>query len=190
MCCQFRSKCNQLVTKRWPVPNTNPTTSVTSSSNSTNLSSDVLPSSPKSSSRPKPKVTLMAGDSFFERLSADKLGKRKKRVINIAKGGSKIKQTESSIIKFHDENLDYDVDKVFLSVGTNDIRHCYNNGVKHLKPAVNKLVKVVKELFPNAKIYVQSLIPLPLGNRFTSINVLSFNSLLFDLCSKNHIYFM
>ena len=172
--------------------NATPTSPATTPSTSRNISStsDSLPSTHKLSSRPKPKISLMAGDSFFERLNADKLGKRKKKVVNIAKGGSKLTQTENSIKKFHRENVDYNVDKVFLSIGTNDIRHCYDNGVKHLKPVVNKLIKVVKELFPSAKIYVQSLIPLPLGNRFTSRNVLNFNNLLYDLCVKNHIYYV
>ena len=160
------------------------------SSSPISKSTSSLPADIPKPNKPKPNVVLMAGDSFFERLKADKLGKRKKKVINIGKGGSKISQTENSIIRFHRENLDYNVDKVFLSVGTNDIRQCFDNGVKHLKPALNKLMKTTKRLFPSAKIFVQSLIPLPLRNSYTSSNVLSFNTLLYDMCVKNRIFYV
>ena len=65
----------------------------------------------------KYKVTLLAGDSFLERLDPARLGKNKKRVISIAKGGSKISQVQNSIENFALENEDLVVEKLFLNNG-------------------------------------------------------------------------
>ena len=89
--------------------------------------------------------TLIAGDSFVTPLKSNLLGKGKKSVFNISKGGQKISQVEKSIETFYLSQSDMFVEKVFLSVGTNDIRNCFN-GVKHLRSPLTQLVKKVNSI--------------------------------------------
>ena len=138
----------------------------------------------------KPKVTLLAGDSFLDRLDPARLGKNKKRVISIAKGGNKISQVQNSIENFASEHEDLVVEKLFLNFGTNDIRHC-RSGVNHLKSHVISVIKKAKELFPTSKIFVQSLIPLPPnGNPAACRNVTQMNSIIYDVCSRYHVLYL
>ena len=48
----------------------------------------------------KTDICLLPGDSHFVRLDADRLGKGKIKVLNISKGGSKIRDTEKAIADF------------------------------------------------------------------------------------------
>ena len=76
-------------------------------------------------------------------------------------------------------------------VGTNDIRNCHERGVLYLKTPLEGLFSMAKQLFPNAKVCIQSLLPIPSnGNRFSDRNVLSMNRLIFNLCSKYRIFFI
>ena len=95
-----------------------------------------------------------------------------------------------SLSEFSKDNPELDVTKLFICVGTNDIRNCHERGVFHLKTPLETLFSKAKELFPNAKVYIQSL-PIPSnGNRFSDRNVLSMNRLIFNLCSKHKIFFI
>ena len=133
---------------------------------------------------------MLGGDSFTERLDANKLGKGKKKVLNISKGGSKISDVQKSLETFHNEHKDtYSIGKLFLSIGANDIRHC-TSGVKHLKGPVNSLIKCAKQLFPVAKIFVQSVLPLPVTRLSVARNVNGMNWLLYNTCSKFHVLFL
>ncbi len=87
--------------------------------------------SPDSSSIHKKRAVLIAGDSFTARLDEKRLGKGKMEVVKVAQGGRKIQEVQNDIEKFVAANTQYDIHKVIVSVGTNDIRHC-KNGVKHL----------------------------------------------------------
>ncbi len=139
---------------------------------------------------PKKKIVLMAGDSFFQRLDEKKLAKGKQTVYNIAKGGSKIEAVQQSIKAFVDEHPELEIKKLFISVGTNDIRNCHK-GVYHLKGPLKKLMAQVKLLAPSAKIWFQSLLPIPAnGNHDVERNVVSMNNLIFELCSKNRLLFV
>ena len=97
---------------------------------------------------------LLLGDSFLSRLDGAKLGKSKKVVLNMARGGNKIKDVELSIDNFKDNNNNrqYLVDQVFVSVGTNDIRYS-RNGVSHLKGELFGLMRKIKQSFPRAKLF-------------------------------------
>lgn len=137
-------------------------------------------------------ATLLIGDSFFERLDATRLGKSKKVVLNLAKGGSKIPDIIRTIEEFSNkaDNHKYLVDQVFLSVGTNDIRHC-RNGVNNLKGELFGLVRRIKHMFPKSKIFLQSLLPLPITYANCSYvirNVLDFNRIIYHVCSHERVY--
>ena len=80
----------------------------------------------------------------------EKLGKGKQSVFKIAKGGRKIDAVLQSLNEFSADNLELDVTKLFICVGTNDIRNCHEGGVSHLKTPLQTLFTTAKERFPNA----------------------------------------
>ena len=90
-------------------------------------------------------VILVAGDSFYNRLDTDKLGKGKKAVINIATGGSKMEKVQKAISDFAINNPSKRVTKCFINIGTNDIRNCAN-GIKHLKSPLCSFMKSIKNI--------------------------------------------
>ena len=142
---------------------------------------------------PKIPTSIIVGDSFAARLDANRLSKGCKNVINVAKGGNKIPDAIDSIKKFH-ENPDNDkliIDQVFISIGTNDIRHCRGEGVARYKGELFKLTRYIKDVFPGAKIFYQSLIPLPITHENSSYiarNLLQFNRILFEVCKHERVF--
>ncbi len=146
--------------------------------------------SPAPASTNRKKVTLLAGDSFFERLDEKKLGKGKQEVHKVAKGGRKIDAVERAIESFVTEHPELEIKTLFVCVGTNDIRNC-NEGVSHLKTPLSEFMKKIKVLAPSARIFVQSLLPLPSnGNVNVVRNVLSMNNLIFSLCAKYKLFYL
>ena len=172
----FRKLVPQTVPPKEDSPDVPPQDESSSSSNTGNPS-------------PKKKIVLLAGDSYFERLDEEKLGKGKQTIYKVAKGGRKIDNVLDSIQTFVGSNPHLEIKKLFIYVGTNDIRHCREKSVWHLKTPLQSFFTTIKQLAPEAKIYVQSLLPIPSnGNRFGERNVLNMNRLLFSLCSKNRIF--
>ncbi len=138
----------------------------------------------------KKKVTLLAGDSFFERLDEKKLGKGKQEVYKVAKGGRKINAVEKAIESFVTEHPELEIKTLFVCIGTNDIRNC-KQGVKHLKTPLSDFMKRIKVLAPSAKIFVQSLLPLPPnGDPSVVRNVLAMNNLMYSLCVKYKLFYL
>ena len=136
----------------------------------------------------KPKaIILLAGDSFLKDLDPSKLGKGKKPVVNISKGGSKIRQVEDSLKQFATNGPP--VHKLFLSIGANDIRYV-KNGVQHLKTPITNLLKIAKSLFPGASIFIQSMLPLPLQKPTTICNILDLNYMIFNICTRLKVFYM
>ena len=142
-------------------------------------------------SEPPRRVCLVAGDSYAARLDAAKLGRSVCCVENIAKGGAKIGHVIQQLEDYSRENKGVIVEKLLLSVGTNNMRNCYN-GVEHLRGHFKALCEKINILFPNSKVYFQSLIPLPCKNRFDWIsnrNIIDFNKIVMNECTyrKFHI---
>ena len=122
-------------------------------------------------------VVLIAGDSFAARLDPKLLGKGKKDVRNISIGGRKIEAVEKDIEEFLTANPQLGISKLFVSVGTNDIRNC-KNGVKHLKKALSDLMHKIKSLLPNTKVWFQSIPPInPNGSKYIARHVLLMNNI-------------
>ena len=143
------------------------------------------------SSSTKKKVVLLAGDSYFHRLDEEKLGKGKQPVYKVAKGGRKIDDILHSIKSFVDNNQNLEIKQLFVCVATSEFRYCREKSIWHLKTPLQSFFTSIKQLAPNVKIYVQSLLPIPSnGNRFGERNVLDMNRLLFGLCSKNRVFFV
>jgi len=138
----------------------------------------------------KQKIVLVAGDSFAARLDEKLLGKNKQVVKNIAVGGSKLDKVKRDIEKFVKDNPNLEVVKLFVSVGTNDIRYC-DNGIAHLKSAVSSLMSSIKLILPTAKVWFQSIPPInPNGCKFTERNVIQMNNLIYNMCSRYRHYFL
>ena len=141
----------------------------------------------------KKRVVLMAGASFYERLDAEKLGTRRSRkvtVVKLSRGGRKIAEVQKSVEDYLALNPDIDVKSLFVSIGTNDIRHC-TDGIKHLRSPLCEFIKTMKKLCPNAKIWVQSLLPIPInGLMHIGRNVIAMNNMLFNLCSRYKIFYL
>ena len=143
-------------------------------------------------SQPKHHVCVVAGDSFAARLDPVRLGRNRVKVVNIAKGGSKILDVVDQLSVFLTKNTDVIIDKLIISVGTNDIRYC-SNGIDHLKGPLKKLCYTIEQLIPGTKIFFQSLIPLPLKyihDFNTPRNIESFNKILFDVCLYKRFYYI
>ena len=117
-------------------------------------------------------LTLVIGDSISERLIADKLGKGRKNVVNLSRGGAKIIHVQKQIQNFHDQvGTSQTVEKLFVCVGTNDIRYC-RNGVSHLRNHLKRLCSKIKEMYPKAKVFLQPVLPQIAMVRSTINNIL------------------
>lgn len=166
-------------------------TSPTHTSNSSNPSDS--PSSSNNEQYPLQRITVIAGDSFAARLNADRLSKGKRKIINIAKGGQKISDVAISLAAFISNNPNVYIEKLIVSVGTNDIRHC-RLGVGHLKGPLKQLATKIRELTPNTKVFFQSLLPLPLMRNADAKrvinNVITFNRILMNFCIYEKMYFI
>ncbi len=139
---------------------------------------------------PKKKIVLVAGDSFAARLDVKLLGKGKQDVHSIAKGGNKISQIMTSLKDFAAANPSLSVKQLFISAGTNDIRNC-QRGIMHLKNSLCDLMRTANNLFPEAKVFFQSIPPVhPNGCKYTVKNVLSMNILIYNLCSRFRLFYL
>ena len=88
------------------------------------------------------------------------------------------------------DNPSLSVKKLFISAGTNDIRHC-QKGIKHLKNSLCDLMRAANLFFPDAKVFFQSIPPIhPNGCIYTARNVLQMNVLIYNLCSRFRLYYL
>ncbi|MCP4491103.1 MAG: hypothetical protein GY820_27875, partial [Gammaproteobacteria bacterium] len=111
-------------------------------------------------------------------------------VTTISHGGDRIHETEIAITKEQLDPKNY-VEKVFLSIGANDIRNLFSRDVGHLRAPLRRLVKSIRDLFGvQCKIYFQSLLPFEAQNRWTVRNVLAFNALLRGCCYDLKCYYI
>ena len=149
-------------------------------------------STASNASSPKRKVCLVAGDSYAARLDIERLGKSRVDVVKIAKGGAKMEEVCQQLEKFFAANPDVCVDKLFVSVGTNDLRRCFN-GPNHLKGPLKHLSTTIKKLSSDSKVFFQSLLPLPLNNPGdweTNANICDLNIILYENCIYNRFYYI
>ena len=141
--------------------------------------------------KPAQRVTLTAGDSYAQRLDSEKLGKGKVTVVNVAEGGAKMDKVQKQLEDYSAAHPEVQVDKLLISVGTNDIRRVSDIGT--LRGPLKQLCGKIGLLFPNCKVYVQSLLPLPLQNdndRLTNKRILDFNRILYNECVFRRFFFM
>ena len=138
----------------------------------------------------KSAVTLIIGDSISQRLIGDKLGKGTKSIVNLSKGGAKIVHVQKQIQEFHDKfGSSKNVEKLFVCVGTNDIRYC-RNGIQHLRSHLKRLSSKIKELYPNATVFLQPVLPQIAMVRATIHNILDYNRTLHELCLSEKFFYL
>ncbi len=145
--------------------------------------SPVTSSPLKTATTPTRHVCLVAGDSYAARLDAEKLGKNRVAVENIAHGGAQVHHVIGQLKSYAAANVNTVVDKVLVSVGTNDIRYCQNVG--ELRPKLKSLCSYISDLFPQSKVYFQLLIPLPCrhdNDWITNRKVIDFNRIIINEC--------
>ena len=137
-------------------------------------------------------VCLIAGDSYnyhpqssiyAARLDTVKLGRKCADVVSVARGGARIHQVMEQIRDFKSKNESVIVDKICISVGTNDIR--YADSLDKIKLKFKSLCAMINELYPSSKVYFQSLLPLPCKSRHdwrTNSFVMNMNSIIKNEC--------
>ena len=155
------------------------------------VKSSVAP--PKQSQSPGQKTTLVLGTSIPFYLDFDKLAgtSGSVKVVNLCKRGAKISHLQEILDEhYKNESSDVVVDKVIVSVGTNDLRNNRRPTVGHLYTPMENLVAKIKTFYPEATIYMQSLLPQRVENAFTVSNVLGFNKLLVKLSALNKCYYL
>lgn len=137
----------------------------------------------------KKKTTVIFGTSITKRLDVHKLSSPGRKVLNLSESGAKIKHVSENIEYFHKNNkLSGDVEKLIISVGTNDVKYS-RRGVQHLKRYLVDLILKCKALFPGAIVVFQCCLPIRNLYYYTVPNVLEFNTLLCGLCNEyNCIY--
>ena len=94
---------------------------------------------------------------------------------------------------FENSNHAHKVDKIIVSLGTNEIkslRPCPKNSVLKFYNPIIRLVDQIRTLFPRAQIIFQSLLPIRVIYTYTAFSVHSFNEMLLDICGRFNCVFL
>ena len=134
-------------------------------------------------------VSLLLGASILKNLDPVKLGKANNECYVRATGGNTIPKISKELDAYYEEHGDNNVVKVFVACGVNDIRYC-TNGIYHFRSRINQLVDKINLYFPRAKVFFQSILPVFIENRFTVMNILNFNRLLYEVCLSKRCYYL
>ena len=68
--------------------------------------------------------------------------------------------------------------------------YIYGRGVDRLKGPLHRLLRKVKDLFPDAKIYIQSLLPIQIQDQWTVRNVMGINAMIKQCCYEFRLYYI
>ena len=161
-----------------------------------------FPQTPYATSSAKPavldrsseRVCVIFGTSITEHVDGGLMSRGNRTVVNISSSGATIDDIKQMAEDFHHENLPsiHKIDKIIVSVGTNDVKF-YNsrarNMSKDLRPKLISLVKVIKQLFPSAQVHFQTMLPIKITYNYTAESVHQFNNLLLDICTQYNCFF-
>ena len=159
---------------------------------SENKSTSSGPSTPVSKNSPV--NTLIVGTSMTRKLDTKRLAKKGNVCVNISHGGGTINDIKQELIKYKSSDNSLIMQKVILSVGTNDIQKV--KSIDELEKPLNDLIKITKDNYPSAEVYLQNLIPIRLqryyckNNEALVNNIYAYNRLLFKLCKENNLYYI
>ena len=141
------------------------------------------------------KAAVIFGTSITSKIDEDRMSNKYRTVFNCSMSGAKISDITEMARDFCVENSSIisKVDKVVVSVGTNDIK--YFNGHKYnvsrrFSASIHKLVDTLKFLFPHAMIVFQTVLPIRVLNKYTGDTFHSFNRLLRDICGRRGCIFL
>ena len=163
-----------------------PTTDITVPLNNTlNSSRDLFEDSLASTQSvriAKKRTTLILGTSQQVELVEKKLAKKSNVCFNLSKGGNKIAQISKTVDTFYtDHSHDCNVVNIILAVGINDIRYC-RRGINHLKTPLVQLIEKLKNFFPSARIFIESVLPVYIRDQYTVPNIMRYNEMLYNIC--------
>lgn len=137
----------------------------------------------------KEKLCLILGTSITQPVEGHKMSKKGRTVVNLSSSGAYIEHIKKMAHDFHYENPHsiHKVDKLIVSVGTNEIKwyNCHNKNLRHeFKPKLIDLILDLKQLFPAAHITFQTVLPIRIVYNYTVDSVHGFNNLLLEVCSQ------
>ena len=117
------------------------------------------------------------------------MSKKNCTVVNLSTSGATIEHIRKIARDFHFENPKaiHKVNKVIISVGTNDIKfyNCHSRNLRgEFKPKLVDLIRDMKQLFPGASIAFHTLLPIRIMYNYTVDSVHMFNNLLLDVCAQ------
>jgi lysophospholipase L1-like esterase len=140
------------------------------------------------------KICILFGTSITDHVDGSKMSKKNRTVVNVSTSGANIDDIRRMAHDFHAENLRsiHKIDKIVISVGTNDIKwyNCFAQNLKReMKPKLVLLVKELKQLFPSAQIYFHTVLPIRVVYKYTAASVHQFNNLLLEVCSQYRCFF-
>ena len=140
-------------------------------------------------------TSVIFGTSISKYLQEKRLqGRHSVRVVNRSESGATIPDVSTQMDNFFTSG-DMDSEKtkitnVFISVGTNDLIKQGHQTPNNLYLPISNLLKKAKILFPGARVYFQSLLPMPIISQFTVGNVLMFNKLALQACAAEKCFFL
>ena len=156
--------------------------SVASNSSGDLFDSSNIVQSPKKHTLPKERTSLILGTSQQVELIENKLAKKSNVCVNLSKSGARISHLDKEVDRFYTERSDNcEVVNIILAVGINDIRY-YKRGINHLKFPLLNLINKLKNFFPQAKIYIESVLPIHIKDNFTVNNIMKYNEMLYNIC--------
>ena len=148
------------------------------------------------SERIKQYNTVFLGDSITHAYDLDKYFP----IINTVNSGINGDNADMILTSLEERVYQYNPTKVFLLVGTNDIRDELTT--KHITKTIEKIITSIKNNKPNIKIYVISVYPVntnnekyeqinmnSVGNR-TNEKIIELNKSIRTMCKMNHIEYI
>ena len=145
--------------------------------------------SEKADYRPNEKLCLLFGSSITEGVVASKISRGNRTVVNLSSTGFGITDVEKAAADFCYENpiSISKVDKVIINVGTNEVKH-FNSYYRKISDyfwgPLCKLVQKIKQLFYNAQIIFQSVLPIKIIFTYNIKSIHLFNRLLINICER------
>ena len=140
-----------------------------------------------------PTTTVLFGTSITSGIKSSDVTSGSRNFVNCSTSGARIQDVEEMMLNFSEtDQLAGEVEKVIISVGTNDVKHHRrrHGGMWNFRQPLIELVKKARALFPGAAVVIQSLLPMKNIYWYTVGNVLGFNDVIRDICSSYNCYFL
>ncbi len=135
------------------------------------------------------KICVLFGTSVTTDINADLLSRKGRIFVNRSHSGALIGDIMDEMDEFFQEHSLHvsNVDKIILSLGTNEIKYlnCFRVDMfRKFYSSLMKLVEHAKNLFPRAQIIFQCLLPIFTLYTYTAETVHRFNELLLEVCRR------